>query len=238
MLSLNILDFARDVTLIDDQQKLAIRAVRESKKLGLDFVAMYGGYLETGGALLHPGLPKDWTDYYMDRGYLDHDPAFKKSINSILPFKWSDVTATPDLSLNERSVMLEAKDANLNNGVVVPIHGPNNYTGFVSFGGEVEKLDDDTLPELQVMAVYLHHRLREIVGDLIPYTEQCSILTPREQECLKWISHGKSDWEIGEILSVSQYTVRAHAEHIKQKFGVRTRVQAVVEAIRLKEIAP
>jgi DNA-binding CsgD family transcriptional regulator len=56
-------------------------------------------------------------------------------------------------------------------------------------------------------------------------------LTFREMEILCWIARGKSDWEIGEILQISSKTVNFHVENAKRKFGVPTRVQAVLVAV-------
>lgn len=53
-------------------------------------------------------------------------------------------------------------------------------------------------------------------------------LTSREAEITRWMAAGKSDWEIGQILRISSKTVNFHAENIKRKCGVATRVQAVV----------
>src|SRR5690349_14676136 len=57
-------------------------------------------------------------------------------------------------------------------------------------------------------------------------------LTRRECEVLDWIAQGKSDWQIGQILSISAKTVNYHVENAKRKLGVATRIQAVVAAIR------
>ena len=54
--------------------------------------------------------------------------------------------------------------------------------------------------------------------------------TPRESQVLGWIAAGKSDWAIGRILNISGKTVNFHVENAKRKFGVCTRVQAVVAA--------
>jgi DNA-binding CsgD family transcriptional regulator len=62
-------------------------------------------------------------------------------------------------------------------------------------------------------------------------------LTAREIECLRWVARGKTDREIGEILSVSPRTARFHVENVKTKLNVDTRVQAVAEAIRRQLIA-
>jgi DNA-binding CsgD family transcriptional regulator len=57
-------------------------------------------------------------------------------------------------------------------------------------------------------------------------------LTPRETQILSWIATGKSDWQIGQILEISNKTVNYHAENLKRKYGVATRIQVVVAAMR------
>jgi DNA-binding CsgD family transcriptional regulator len=56
--------------------------------------------------------------------------------------------------------------------------------------------------------------------------------TERESQVLNWVAAGKSDWAIGQILKISGKTVNFHVENAKRKFGVGTRVQAVVAAMR------
>jgi len=62
-------------------------------------------------------------------------------------------------------------------------------------------------------------------------------LSPRELQCLQWASKGKTDGEIGVILSISARTARFHIENAKRKLGAATRVQAVAEAMRRRAIA-
>jgi DNA-binding CsgD family transcriptional regulator len=57
-------------------------------------------------------------------------------------------------------------------------------------------------------------------------------LTRRESQVLEWIATGKSDWQIGQILEISDKTVNYHAENLKRKYGVSTRIQMVVAAVR------
>ena len=57
-------------------------------------------------------------------------------------------------------------------------------------------------------------------------------VTARESEILGWVAAGKSDWAIGQILSISGKTVNFHVENAKRKLGVGTRLQAVVAALR------
>jgi LuxR family quorum-sensing system transcriptional regulator SolR len=54
----------------------------------------------------------------------------------------------------------------------------------------------------------------------------------REIEVLKWIMAGKSAWETGAIMAISERTVRHHLTNIYKKLDVVNSTQAVAEAIR------
>lgn len=62
-------------------------------------------------------------------------------------------------------------------------------------------------------------------------------LTGREAECLRWAAVGKSEWEISQILGISEHTAERHLLNAKLRLGAANRVQAVAEAIRLGLIA-
>ena len=62
------------------------------------------------------------------------------------------------------------------------------------------------------------------------------VLTDKEMACLSWVAKGKSDWETGTILQISAKTVNHHIESAKRKYGVNTRIQAVVRAVRAGQI--
>lgn len=57
--------------------------------------------------------------------------------------------------------------------------------------------------------------------------------TPRQIEIMRWIAKGKSDWQIAQILFISNKTVNYHVERAKQKLRVTTRTQAVLVADHL-----
>ncbi|WP_367716208.1 autoinducer binding domain-containing protein [Nitratireductor sp. GISD-1A_MAKvit] len=57
-------------------------------------------------------------------------------------------------------------------------------------------------------------------------------LTPREKECLQWAAQGKSEWEVSQILGISEHTAEKHLLNAKTKLGASNRVHAVAEAIR------
>lgn len=55
-------------------------------------------------------------------------------------------------------------------------------------------------------------------------------LTPREAEVLSWVAQGKSNPEIGTILTMSEGTVKKHLEHIFEKLGLDNRNAATLVA--------
>ena len=64
-----------------------------------------------------------------------------------------------------------------------------------------------------------------------------SILTNQERRIFELIINNKSTEEIAYMLNVSPKTVRNHISNVIQKVGVKGRAHAVVELIRLNEIA-
>jgi DNA-binding CsgD family transcriptional regulator len=58
-------------------------------------------------------------------------------------------------------------------------------------------------------------------------------LTPRELECLRWTMEGKTSWEVGRILGISEQTAVKHTNNATHKLGCVSKVQAVAKAFRL-----
>jgi two-component system response regulator DegU len=59
-----------------------------------------------------------------------------------------------------------------------------------------------------------------------------TILTQREMEILKLMAEGKSNRTIGEVLFISEKTVKNHVSSILGKLGVDDRTQAVITAAK------
>lgn len=55
-------------------------------------------------------------------------------------------------------------------------------------------------------------------------------LTPRETEVLSWLTKGKTNRDIADIIGMSPRTVNKHLEHIFEKLGVETRTAAAALA--------
>jgi LuxR family quorum sensing-dependent transcriptional regulator len=174
--------------------------------------------------------PEEWQSRYLEKDYVKHDPAVLHVMRTREPYTWLEMMGCPDYNTRQRRVVHEASEFSLTNGLIVPLFGLQTGTAMVTFAGENCDLSTRERAELHLMAIYAHARIRS----LMPQRRQRLLptLSERERECLQWASAGKSDWEIGEILSISEKTANAHIERVKRKYNVATRVQAVVLGLR------
>ena len=62
------------------------------------------------------------------------------------------------------------------------------------------------------------------------------ILTAREREVFELLILNKTTKDIADELFISEKTVRNHISNVIQKLGVESRIQAVFELIKLKEL--
>ncbi len=58
-------------------------------------------------------------------------------------------------------------------------------------------------------------------------------LTPRELDSLRWTMEGKTAWEVGAILGISERTAVLHVNNAMHKLGCSNKHQAVLKALRL-----
>ncbi|NLR70257.1 response regulator transcription factor [Novosphingobium sp. ERN07] len=92
--------------------------------------------------------------------------------------------------------------------------------------------------ELVIIAHYRENEVLIRLNELNPRADVARLqqrlsLTDREAEVLLWISYGKSNGMISEVLAISPRTVQKHLERIYEKLGVETRAAAAAVAIKV-----
>ena len=118
------------------------------------------------------------------------------------------------------------------------LHGISDRRGhhdclYVIFSSK-DKPDSSTLSAMEILLPYLDTALRSVtplphhtslLADL-PESEDHG-LSGRESEIMDWVKMGKTNAEIGSILSISAFTVKNHMQRIFKKLDVYNRMQAV-----------
>lgn len=175
--------------------------------------------------------PEGWERRYLDEDYVRRDPAVLHMAHTLDPYTWEEALVHREYTKGQRRIVHEAADFRMETGFVVPILGLRSGAAVVTVAGSTRTLSTRERAELQLAAIYAHARIRALTPSR-RHRSQLPPLSLRERECLQWAAAGKTDWEIGEILAISEKTANAHIERIKTKYGVATRVQAVVLALR------
>lgn len=179
-------------------------------------------------------FPQGWCEYYFERKYFDIDPVVRRTPLQTRPFLWDEL-ASGTLLPGERTVLAESREAGLKRGVSVPLFGPAGRISVVSFASCFDDADPARhIGHLTALAWQFHVAFAEIARPA-DHAEQIA-LSERERDCLRWTAEGKSSWDIGKILSISDNTVNFHIKKAMRKLGTTSRTVAVVKAIRLNLI--
>jgi DNA-binding CsgD family transcriptional regulator len=86
--------------------------------------------------------------------------------------------------------------------------------------------------DLQLFAVHAQDAAQRVLLPALPQSD-LPTLTPRELETLRWTMEGKTAWEVGNILGISERTAVLHANNATHKLGTANKHQAVLKALRM-----
>lgn len=178
--------------------------------------------------------PTDWTKHYLKSDFKSHDIIANCSAVSFRPFLWSDVRNRLPLTKAQKLVFEDGNDFGLKCGGSIPIHGPKDAKATFTVASDVSEQEFEKLflarrHELQLIATYAHEKIMLLGLDKVP-TGSIK-LTPREIEVLTWSARGKTRWEIGVILRISEDTVKKHIENASQKLDASNKTHAIAVAI-------
>lgn len=103
---------------------------------------------------------------------------------------------------------------------------------FIEVGGDIE---NEALKNLSrrwsVIGPYLNKLALSYRKE--PLEKQ---LTKREQECMHWVSKGKTSWEVSTILGISERTVNFHIQNCMRKTNSSNRQHATFKYLISKEV--
>jgi LuxR family quorum sensing-dependent transcriptional regulator len=179
--------------------------------------------------------PAGWWDRYFSQGYLFADPAIRRVTMSPAPFLWDELDPLCRDNPKAARVMDEAADFRLKSGFTVPLVTLEGEVAGFTIAGERVEMPPHARGMLALLATYaLGHSLNLMIKSA--QAKQVRI-TNREREVLQWVATGKTEWEVGEILDISEHTVDKFLRSARMKLGARTSTQAIAEAFRLHIIS-
>jgi len=181
--------------------------------------------------LMASGWHPEWIATYTAENLSAADPVRRQASRAINPFFWSEVSYNPEREPRAKEIMELAADFQMNEGFCLPIRDGNTIAA-ISIAGDKPDLGHGVKAALHIMSLFAYNRFRALTNPPL----QSSLLTEREREALRWVSIGKSDWDISAILHVSERTARAHVLSAVHKLKAANRSAAVAEALSRGEI--
>ena len=94
--------------------------------------------------------------------------------------------------------------------------------------GELKRL----VADLQLFATFAQDAAQRVLMPALTLGDRPA-LTPRELEALRWTMEGKTAWEVGAILGISERTAVLHVNNAMHKLNCTSKHQAVLKALRL-----
>ncbi|MCG5486782.1 MAG: autoinducer binding domain-containing protein [Sinorhizobium meliloti] len=207
-------------------------------KLGCTWIAY--GPLATDHKALNPvrcdteeilNYPNGWQERCLEMGYERIAPVIKENRMGAGPVRWSDVYGDASTTEYERRMFDEAARFGVRSGITVPLRGPNGSCAIMSFARHCEReFPNRTITYLQLAATHFHLRVAKVA---YLNAQKIPALSLREKECVLWVSRGKSSWDIGVIMRISENTVNFHIKNAMRKLGTSSRTVAAIKAISL-----
>lgn len=230
-------DFITKTKTIDDIEILQNTFTKEITFLGFDkhtCLSLVDMNDPPPNSVLLFSFPEKWVEHYKRQEYYKDDVVLKTILKRPTPYVWKDLNIS---DRRNQQIFSEAKEFGVSYGMTVPISHYGHYPCSINIAGSNMDIDPLNYHVLHLMALHYYQKVIEI-KKLNRDLAVTSALSLREAECLLWVSKGKSDQDIGDILSISPTTVREHMTHVRAKFKVRTRAQALVIAISCGIILP
>lgn len=171
-----------------------------------------------------------WKRHYVEARLAVRDPLYPRALRRAAPFTWAAAQTDGPTTREDREVFEHARAFGLEDGFVTPVHHLNGSSAaVVLYSDRTLDWSPRETASAHMLSIYfaaVAARLSEAAPSAPSPT-----LSRRQRECLQWVRGGKTDWEIGQILGLSEHTVAEHLEAARRRLGVKTRAQAVIEAI-------
>lgn len=207
--------------------------IRFGIKLGFDLVsASYGTPTPKRAWITFNNHPKEW-DTQQDQ-FVAADPVIAAANTVARPILWN-------AELYKKHGLGYVAEAftpfGFTAGFDIPTHAPSGAILVIGFSRDSELPTDGVelvrlVAEAQLFSTFAFPALDRLLTHITH--KDYPKLTPKELEVIKWTVAGKTAFEVGAILGITERTANFHVRNICEKLGVFNKTAAIVKALELK----
>jgi DNA-binding CsgD family transcriptional regulator len=220
-----------------NRDELLMEVVGFTKRLGFETVsatAVIDHFRAESEFITIDNTPAGYLSEFEDVANRPRDPVMQHCKRNSVPIIWNQETYT---AVGQGPKWETQARFGYRYGIALALHLPEGRHFFLGVdrdqalpqnSGELTRL----VADLQLFAVHAQDAALRV---LLPASPQGDIpaLTPREMESLRWTMEGKTAWEVGSILGISERTAVLHINNATHKLGCVNKHQAVLKALRL-----
>jgi DNA-binding CsgD family transcriptional regulator len=178
--------------------------------------------------------PQQYAEPYGDPNIGRRDPVMQHCRRQSVPIIWDQGTY---VTQGAGELWEEMSQYGYCTGIAMALHLPEGRHFQLGVDRDRPLPSDPVelqriVADLQLFAVHAQDAALRL---LLPTSLQPErpALTPRELEALRWTMEGKTAWEVGAILGISERTAVLHVNNAMHKLGCVNKHQAVLKALRL-----
>ncbi len=172
-----------------------------------------------------------WVHEYFRNGFQHVDPVVSKAQSCHGLHTWPGCSG--GIPKDQRECLEAAQDYGLTDGLVcsaVRCGEMNSTTAICSMATNRDKQTQAACFILRNLVPALQLAVENECKDEIK--QKCP-LSRREAEVLRWVAAGKTAWETGAVLAISEATVKFHLNNVYRKLNITTRAQAISHSIQM-----
>ena len=220
-----------------DRDEFREEIVRFARELGFETVSaitMIDHGLNKREFIVVDNTPSAYLEASNDRESYLRDPVMQHCRVQSLPIIWDQNTY---IERGVGQLWEQMAGFGYQTGIAMALHMPEGRR-FLFGVDRDQALPTDPrelqrmVADLQLFAVHAQDAAARLFLPAALQPERPA-LTPRELEALRWTMDGKTAWEVGAILGISERTAVLHVNNAMHKLGCVNKHQAVLKALRL-----
>ena len=180
--------------------------------------------------------PVEYRDTYADLLAARRDPVMQHCKRAAVPIIWDQETY---VSQGAGDFWECQAQHGYSTGIAMALHMPGGRHFFLGVDRD-KPLSKDVraltriVADLQLFAVHAQDAAFRILTaqPAAAHALEVPSLTKRELEALRWTMEGKTAWEVGAIMSISERTAVLHLQNAMHKLACVNKHQAVLKALR------
>jgi LuxR family quorum-sensing system transcriptional regulator CciR len=233
VMAMQLIRIVETVKTVDD---LTAAMAAVTADLGFQYFALthHVDVVAAGGdAIRLHNYPAQWADYYDGRALGISDPVHRAAHVTSVGFCWSNMPEMIPLTPEDRKMLEMGREEGIGDGYTVPANVPGEARGSCSFANEAGRpMPMAMLPAAQLAGAFAFESARRLWSGRGHLSQSAILpLTDRQRDCVLYAARGNSDWEIGQILGISEQTVIRHMTHARERYGVHNRTLLAIRAL-------